>query len=555
MANSPIGGGGGSPSYIDFYDTADTQQIAAASTAMRTDLQMMANNQDIFITQMAGGKPRLYSSNPDNPVLGYQLALQRPANAASTFTQAQLDARYEALLNELPVPMRLALQQNKDLPADQQDPKLTAFADYLTKVSLVSLWFDSYSVEKTQGANPPTVAQVKERMITLGQGAVVALEQVAGNMAAQRDQMPAIDPDRVVLGEYLKMIGKLISTAKQFLQKMEELDAKMAQKDATVQMQQAAAKLKKQLKAFEDQMKAKKKAATMHLVMQIVGPVLAALAVAAAIASGGAGAILVALVLAAMTSADAANGFMTKGMQKLVNEIAEKGHMPKWAAEVIVSVMILVIALLGGAAASADIGGLMEARIAKEVAQNAAMSGEEVAAEAVKQALKEAQRNLGRMMGAQIAATGLSSSGVLNDVAMGLAKKMSKSDSDQQIIAMVLQMLMMLAILAAGGVGGGGGLKSMSAQHIENFSDVIEIGTHAYGAYNEIQRGFIEKEMHELLGEVAQINALISNLKTDQDQNMQQAKNMEQLAGLWSKVFDDIIKGSVQVIQQLTQAS
>lgn len=532
MPSIPTAGGVDGPQYADYYDTTDTNQIAAASANVRYLMGLLKNNDALFISDIAG-KVTIYEAQSDAPVLMPLIQLRKTPELEKSVSEKEVRARLKEFIASLPPGLRREVQANMKLPFSRQDPKLTAFTGMLRDMAELSLWASNFNEDplNVNSVGGPTAAALLSAAGNIQNG-VDVIDHLSNNLRAEHKRMPDIDPDRVVVGEYLKLLAEVISGAKQFLQAMEAADAEVDKMYSVSQRESAAEKLEKTLRAYHKAAKAAAKQKKIALIMKIVTVIVAAIALIATVLTGGAGAILLALAFTALTMADQfGGGFMTEGIQSLMQALPAK---PPGLREAIMVAMIIVIVIIAKQAGTVG-PTLME------------QAGTEVAKAAAKQAVA-------RVVAMQIGMTLVATSEVVTTIARSIAKLLPISKEDQEIVAMVLQMIIMILAMMYGAKGMGPLPITRLGIAMETMGDLAGAGAKAYSAYTHIQIAMLLREKSRIEAALTEIDTALEIMGMTRKQIEAARKEFNELIQLLSDLFTRIIQQGMQVTAGLAQA-
>lgn len=526
MPITPIGGGIDGPNYADYYDTADANQILAASTNLRNVLHLVKNTDVLFITEM-GGQLRTYNAQPNNPTLMPIVTLRKSPFVSTNFTDQDVEARFQNFMKTLPHQLRMALQADMGKPASQRSEKLTAFEGVLRDMAELSLWATNFNEMNVGAVNEPTGIALF-RMLTASTNGVKALDHTYNKVKAEHARMPEIDPNRVVLGEFLNMLAKLISAAKAFLQEMQTTDAEAEKGYSIAQREGAASKLSKELEMFTKAATAKAKKATMDLVMKITGPIIAVLALVATVLSGGTLlALFIALATTALSIADSVTGFMTEGIQKALDKMSSP------LREIVAAALIIVILVV-----AKKVGTLGSAMIKK----------------ATEEATKKATESAAKMAAMQLGMTLIATSGVLTTTCTGIAKACFKKEDDAEIAAMVMQLILMLGLALACGKYMGNIDTTKASMLCDILSDSLATGTKVYSAVTHVKLGILAKEKYDIQASITLLETALELFGLSKKEIAAARKQLNELSQLWSDLFNTIIQKGMQINTALAQA-
>ncbi len=149
----PSGGAPIGPQDPSGIDTADMQQTAASSQAMRKDIGMIKDTMTQSFTQLPNAKTDVKGSEPGRPGLEHPVTTVVVApGAEKTATQEAVQEKYQEFFEKLPVELQMAVIKNNALPPDQQDPKLLAFNMGILAEANATVWAEQVlSSDAAQG--------------------------------------------------------------------------------------------------------------------------------------------------------------------------------------------------------------------------------------------------------------------------------------------------------------------------------------------------------------------------------------------------------------------
>lgn len=524
MPTTPIGGGVDGPNYADY----DVNRLNATSANIRYVLGLVQNTDVIFVTNI-GGKVTIYNAQPSAPTLMPVVQLRKSPFAEKNSSQKDVDAKFQSMVKDLPPQLKKDLEEDMKLPAGQRNEKLVAFQQVLEDMAELSLWAANFN--SANASAPTEITSVAFfRTVQAASNGVQVLDNMFKKAQAEYDLMPDVDPNKVVFGEYLIILSRLIGKAKQLMQSMQVNDAEKEKEYAVAQQQVAMQKLADQLEAFQKAAEAKAKQAKMDLIMKITGPIIAILALAATVLSGGSlTAVLIAVLTTALTMADTFTSFMTTGIQTALSNLPSPGK------ELVAIALIIVIMI---------------------IARKVSGVGSSMVKQASKEAAEKAVANSSKMVTAGIGMTLMSSSGTIASTFDALAKACYPDDSEAaQLMSMIPQMLTMLLMALITGKWMGNIGTDKAAMLADILSDSLAAGTKGYQAYTHVQLGILAKEQKDIEASITQLETALEILGMSKKQIQAAIKDIHELAQLWGDLFRLVMKEALQVNAKLAQAA
>lgn len=562
-----IGGSVDGPNFGPAIDVADTTQTSGATLNKRVDLGIQKDSLDLTFTQVTGGKINIYNAQADQPTMAPLVDTTPGLAKAMDQSAADVDREVNEMIAKLPPKLRAEITKNNALPEEERNLELTAFTNVLRNTAEISLWARAVNTSQESSAELVPMGQparantlsseapemrettttdevfassVGPPVITGGQAFDNGLKVVSNlesNMKAELGRIPPNDPNYVVLASYLQVLGRLIQSAKELLAEMQQSDAERSKADSVAQREATAAKLKKELEAFDKAMKSKAKQAKVGLVMKICGPIVGAMSLLAVVATGGAAAILIAAAFFALTTADSATGFMSKGIQSLMGAMADKmgGEV---GATIMMALMIIVVIAATKGAAGKDIGGLVAKKMGEEGA-------------------KAALKNISTVVALQVGMQLMTTSGVVTNTAKGISQLMPIDKDKQQILAAILEMILLLTVMLA--CGKALGTSGMQTSHLAAAADVVgdslNAGTKIYSGVSHIKLGFLAKEKADIQAMITQLETGLELLGMDKQNIRASTKQLADLMASWSQLFTKIVQKEVQINSALARAT
>ncbi len=409
------------------------------------------------------------------------------------------------------------------------------------------------------GKVDPSTMNFQDIQTLAAKNGVQVLENQARVTQATADALPADDPGKMALNDFLKFIAEVIGEAKEFLALMKSMDADEAKKASVGQKEVMAAKLEKQMKQIEKAQKMKKKADTLGTIMKVVSIVMAVAFLVMAIVSGGsllaiaiaAIGVLIAVIAATTTIIDDAFEAIVDKMVEVFKSMGMSDEMAEIMAMVVMIVLIIVVALITkGAAAKFGTKHVVD-KLGPELA-------------------KKATTKVANAVAINVATTGITHSGVLTrGIKPFLTEVLGMDEETAEIVAMVIAMVAMLALMLAGAKQMMGASKAVAqsstgsmgrgieqiAQQLQMASSAVETLAQVLSAVMNIRMAGLAKEKSELEAQLAELDAQLEGYGLQREEITAGMEQIQDLSNFMSDSFVKIVESYSDIVSGATKAA
>ena len=117
-----VGGGVDGPTYADYQDVTDQNQLAGAANAVREKLNLLPDTLVLTIAKFSG-EVKLYAAKADAPVVPAFIKLRSSGSLETTKNSLDdMQKEFMRFVEMLPPKLRVLLLKNMGLPKKLQDP-------------------------------------------------------------------------------------------------------------------------------------------------------------------------------------------------------------------------------------------------------------------------------------------------------------------------------------------------------------------------------------------------------------------------------------------------